>query len=151
MPNYTNDDDMAYDLKRHRYTLTKQALLDLKGVDLEALFSENPDRDIPAFLDRVSQSVYSYVLGLARDAELTQYMLSLPHFREGIRDALAEQAFDIAINRTDPGAFFAGTGVNELVTPIVRAMLLDSGVAFRGKYAQQSYPTNWMEKKGVDW
>jgi hypothetical protein len=149
--NFTNDKYMTYDIEKHQYILTPQALLDLKGVDLSAIFNEDQDVQTQAFLLRVSQAVYGYALGLAQDPMLTQYMLSLPSFRTDLRDALAEQAFDIALNRTDPGAFFSGQGINELVTPIVRSMMLNSGIAFRGTYARNSYPADWMDSKGTAW
>jgi hypothetical protein len=151
MPNYTNDSNMTYDLSTHRYTLTKEAVLNDKGIDLDAIFGDNPDVDVPAFLKRVSLEVYSALLSGVKSKDKTLYVLSLSSHRNDILEVLEEHAFDLMTARTDPGAFFSNYSSLHQLSQLAFRMASDSGIYFRGEWSQEEVPFGFMTTKGIDW
>jgi hypothetical protein len=147
MANYTDDETAIYDISRHHYTLTKAALED-KGLTVDGAFSD-PDRDIPAFLRRVSAEGYSALTLGVQNQDATLYWLSLSENRSAMIDYLAEVGYEMMTYRTEQAA--DPSGKSETVALFARRLAMASGLYFRGTLDQTLVPYDFMDKKGVDW
>ena len=154
MANYTDSGNMIYDLNKHRYILTPDAIQEVYGINLaDALDSDSdispetlPDR----FLERASKILYNYMYSWAEDKSATEYFLSLPRNREAIEEAQLEYVYSLLMNNTDPSIFFTGNALHAIeVPPNVQTILLNNGLIFRGRF--YNLPQHYEELRGVDY
>jgi hypothetical protein len=97
-----NDNDLTYDFNTHRYTLTKQYMLN-NGMNLDELLESTGDANkntLPArFLRRVSDLVYEHIYSFNHDMLAVEYELAKnPQVREKIKRVLLEQAMYMISN-----------------------------------------------------
>lgn len=149
MANYVNDDYMTYDLASHRYILTEKALMDDKGIDIRAQFSQQPDVDVPAFLKRVSLIVYTWLYRGAKNVYESEYALSLPQFRDVLKEGLEEQAMAMLTSRTDPTLFFSDKVSVHDVSPLAEGILYP--VHWRGEWGEKFIPQGFYKTRGEDY
>jgi hypothetical protein len=149
--NYLNDDYMQYDLASHKYVITEKALMEDKGLDIRAQFVNQPDVDVPAFLKRVTMVVYGWLYRGVQNKDESEYALSLPRFRDAIKEALEEQANAMLTSRTDPTLFFSDKASLHPVSPMVEAMTQESGIYFRGKWSEKIIPQGFYKTRGEDY
>ena len=145
---------MYYDLNKHRYILTPEALNDDYGIDLAATLrtsgDSNPDTLPERFLKRVSLIVYNYIYSWAQDKDASEYVFSDPEYRETIKEAMEELAYAWLTSNSDPSVFFTeDIYTNIKVNPAVHTILVDNGLLFRGKYI--NLPKDWIDTKGEEY
>lgn len=154
MANYTDSGNMIYDLNKHRYILTPEAIQEVYGINLvDALDSDSdaspetlPDR----FLERASKILYNYMYSWAEDKAATEYFLSLPRNREAIEEVQLEYVYSLLMNNTDPSIFFTGNALNAIeVPPNVQTILLNNGLIFRGRF--YNLPQDYQKGRGVEY
>lgn len=147
MPNYINDEYMTYDLDTHRYIMSVDGFEKITGEAMTAdhgLDYEQAQR----LLNRVSTVIYNYIYTWAQDKERTMYEISLPKYRDGIKEAIAEMGIAILANKTDPTLYFKGRKFTEVVSPGVRMILLNNNILFRGKL---KYIADYDKGKGTEY
>lgn len=141
MTNFFDDQYMYYDLANHKYYLTVDGYEQLSGEALTAdhgLDYQQADR----MLKRVTMIVYNYIYTWAQDRDRTEYEISLPQYRDTIRDALVEMMTGILANKTDMTLFFNARTFkfSDTVTPGVKMILKNGGVLTRAKlYFVENY------------
>lgn len=154
MKNYSNTNRMFYNINKHRYILTPDAIEQTYGIQLlDVLDSDgdiSPDTLPERFLDRASKMLYTYMYSWAEDHDKTEYVLSLPKNRDGIEEAMEEYVYSLLMNNTDPSVYFTGNSLNAVeVPPNVQTILLNNGLIFRGTYC--NLPEGWHDTRGVDY
>ena len=86
-----SDEYMTYDLKTHRYILTKKDLLENFNENLQAKFKD--EKDIQPFLRQVSTEIYSYIHKHNTNTKMQDYILAKTEIgREIIKEAMEQQA-----------------------------------------------------------
>lgn len=135
--NYINDEFMRYDLNHHKYFLTVDGYEQLSG---EALMADHglDYQQSERMLKRVTQIVYQFIYSWAQNPSRTEYEISLPQYRDGIRDALVEMMTGLLANKTDVSLFFSNENAQkfrstDIVTPGVKLILMNSGILTRCK------------------
>lgn len=134
MKNYFDDQYMYYDINQHKYFLTVDGYEQLSG---EAISTEHglDYQQADRMLKRVTQIVYNFIYTWAKDKDRTEYEISLPQYRDTIRDALVEMMTGILANKTDITLFFTNRTFKftDTVTPAVKTILKNGGVLTRAK------------------
>lgn len=149
MPNFQDDFYMTYDLATHKYYLTFDGYEELSGEALTAdhgLEYEQASR----LLKRVTNIVYQFIYSWAKSVSRTEYEISLPKYRDYIRDALAEMMTALLANKTDISLFFTSETrqkfqATDIVTPQVKLILMNSGILTR---AELPYIEGYEELRG---
>lgn len=154
MPNYKNSNKMKYNLSKHRYILTPEAMEQDYGIQLlDVLDSDgdiSPETLPDRFLDRLSLIFYNYLYSWAKDKNKTEYVLSLPRYREGIENGMKELCYAWLMNNTDPSVYFTGNSLKSIeVPPAVQTILLNEGLIFRGDF--YNMPNDYLNTKGEDY
>ena len=152
MVHYINDEYMTYDIKTHKYYLTVDGYEALSGEALTAdhgLEFQQADR----MLKRVSNIVYQFIYSWAKNASRTEYEISLPKYRDGIKDALVEMMTGLLANKTDVSLFFTTETAQkfrttDIVTPQVKLILMNTGILTR---AELPYIQDYDKNRGVDY
>ena len=146
--NYIDDEYMTYDLNNHRYTLTVDGYEKISGEALTADHGLSYEQ-ASNMLKRVSTIIYTYIYTWARDKDRTEYEISLPKYRDGLRDAMVEMMTAILANKTDPTLYFKNRKFTEVVSPGVRMIMYNNGLLFRGRWPliDKDYKT----KKGTEY
>ena len=152
MPNFRNDQHMVYDLVTHKYYLTIDGYEESSG---EALTSDHglEFQQADRMLKRVTNIVYQYIYTWAKNPYRTEYELSLPKYRDCIRDALVAMMTGLLANKTDVSLFFSPNGAQrfkftDTVTPEVKMILMNGGVLTRAElYRVEEFDKN----RGVDY
>lgn len=152
MTNFFDDQYMYYDLANHKYYLTVDGYEQLSGEALMAdhgLDYQQADR----MLKRVTMIIYNYIYTWARDRDRTEYEISLPKYRDSIRDALVEMMTALLANKTDMTLFFSPNGTqrfkfSDTITPGVKQILMNGGLLSRAKLY---FIEDYQKGKGVDY
>ena len=152
MPNFINDQHMTYDLAKHKYILTVDGYEELSGEALTAdhgLEYQQADR----MLKRVSNIVYQFIYSWAKSPSRTEYEISLPKYRDVIKDALVEMMTGLLANKTDISLFFSSEIAQkfrstDIVTPGVKLILMNGGILTR---AELPYIEDYDKNRGVDY
>lgn len=147
MANYINDSNMTYDLNAHRYTLTFEGFETLSGEKLEADHGLTRE-DAGRLLNRTTQIVYGYIYTWARNKERTEYEISLPKYRDTIKEALVEMMMGLLANKTDKTLYFGNLKPGNTVTPGVKQILRNGGLLFRGEW---EYIPGYFELRGKEY
>lgn len=97
-----SDNEMIYDLKKHRYILTVDYVRDVLGVDLNAEFNTNNTGNsvvvLTAFLDNASLEVYNYIYQ-HNDTRTLQYIIAKSESARAIvKEALSKQVIYTIFN-----------------------------------------------------
>jgi len=150
--NYVNDNLMYYDIRKHQYILTPDAIVERYGINLADILDSDgmvsPDRLPEMFLEEVSRSLYAYIYLWAKDRDKTMYVLSLPKYRDGIQACLEALTYAYLLSNTNPGLYFTGNSLNAIeVNPQVQTMLLQYKLIFRGEY--RGLPEDYKDKLGI--
>lgn len=145
---------MVYNLDKHRYILTQDAIAENYNFNLRDILDTDgtisPDAMPNNYLDRVSMILYMYIYSWAQDPDATEYVLSLPKYRDTIQSALLELTYGFIMNNTDPSIYFTGDTLKTIeVNPAVQTILMNGGVLFRGQYF--NLPYNYQDLKGVEY
>ena len=154
MPNYTQTEDMQYNLFKHRYILTVDGFARKYGIQLSDVLNTEGDIDpdtLPErFLDRVSMYVYQYIYIWSQNKDEKEYIISLQKYRQPIEDAMGELAYSWLLSNTDPSVFFH-EDPNKLIklVPTVHTILMTGDCLHRGKYIM--LPQDWQSTKGTDY
>lgn len=146
MPNFINDEYMSYEVDTHKYYLTVEGYEHYSGEALTADHGLDYEQSL-RMLKRVSNIVYQFVYSWSQDPSRTEYEISLPAYRDCIRDALVEMMTALLANKTDMGLYFTDKSV-ETVTPQVKLILMNGGVLTRCKLP---FIPDYDEKRGVDY
>lgn len=152
--NASSDDLMFYDLNSHRYVLTPEYMAERYGIQLNDVLDSSSDispETLPErFLDRVSNEVYAACYQWSSNPNETRYALSLPRYRDCIQNAMGEYAYTMLLSNRDPNAFFQNSIQRSIsLPPSVRAILLNGGALYRGRYSM--IPKDYMEGLGIDY
>ena len=150
--NYTDTQEMYYDINHHRYVLTPDAIVERYGIQLSDILDSDgmvsADRLPELFLERVSKELYSYIYLWSEDHDKTEYVLSLPKYRDGIQDAMEEFTYTLLMSNTDPSVYFSGNSLKAVeVPPSVQTLLLQHKIIFRGRY--YGLEPDFMKDRGV--
>jgi len=151
MPNFVNDSYMNYDLNAHRYILTVDGYEELSG---EAIADHGLEfQQANRMLKRVSNIVYQFIYSWAKSPSRTEYEISLPKYRDVIKDALVEMMTGLLANKTDVSLFFSGETSQkfrstDIVTPGVKLILMNGGILTR---AELPYIKDFDKNRGVDY
>ena len=145
---------MIYDLNKHRYILTPLAVSSDLGINLDSLFAEEEDRDtaVNVFLNRTSRELYSYIYKMnLRNKDKKEYVLSLPQYRESIKEALEEFIQSLIDNQTDVNLYFRDKNnrYDRNVTDALQMTLDASGLTYSGDY--WGIPIDYKDKRGIDY
>jgi len=151
---YINDEYMIYDLNKHRYILTPEALEKDYSINLAQTLdtddSSDPERVPELFLDRCSKIIYTYIYSWASERDKTEYIIANEKYRETIKDAMEEYVYSLLLNNKEPNLLFSGKTIADLeLPPSVQNILRTSGILFRGKYI--ILDQNWKEKRGIEY
>jgi len=152
--NYIDDEEMYYDIKKHQYILTPAAMENNYSISLQDTLDTDGAVDPQAvpqmFLRRVSEAVYSYIYLFSTNKRVTEYRISLPEFREGIKEAMMELAYSVLLTNTDPSLQWSGNNNKPLVvTPSVKSILRRYNLLFRG--ITWDITEKELATKGVDY
>ena len=152
MPNFKDDNHMTYDINAHKYILSVDGYEELSGEALTAdhgLTFEQANR----MLRRVSNIVYQFIYSWAKSPSRTEYEISLPQYRDTIKEALVEMMTGLLANKTDVSLFFSGETSQkfrstDIVTPGVKLILMNGGILTR---AELPYIQDFDKNRGVDY
>lgn len=87
-----DDEYMVYDYRLHRYVLTDKAVLDILGENLNLLLVDAEPVTKNAFLKKVSNTLYEYILSSSQSPDYIEYIMAKDgSLREMIRDMLISQ------------------------------------------------------------
>ena len=108
-----NDSAMRYDMTNHRYVLEVDHVRNALNINLEDELEAGGSADranaARVFLDRVSRTIYDYILSATPTPRKREMDLALcPEYRAALRVAMEEQAVYILNN----GELGAWSGVN---------------------------------------
>lgn len=139
-----SDNEMIYDINKHRYILTEAGVTNGINVvlreELNIAHTANAAAEIRNFLEEVSDAVYEYVYSYCFDRAITEYMLAkVPEYREVIKSAMLKQAKYMYIN---------GNVANEAGVDFAKgfAMSLDD---LRGDRRISAYAKNELANSGL--
>lgn len=154
MKKYISDEYMEYDIDKHRYILTNEAMEEFYGIDLRAVLNAegdfNPDTLPYRFLDRVSKQVYNYIYSWAADKNQTEFVISDKSYRQDIQDAMLELAYSYLMENKDPNILFKESSLGTIVVPpVVQTILMNGGLLFRGQF--NGLPSDYLDSKGIDY
>ena len=98
-----NDEYLVYDYENHRYILTERAVLDKLNTNLVERLnvggSANKERAVNAFLDEISELVYSQIYDYSSQWEIQQYQIAkVPSARNVIMRAMLKQVDYVLLN-----------------------------------------------------
>lgn len=152
MPNFINDETMTYDVRTHKYTLTIDGYESLSGEALAADHGLDTTQST-RLLRRVTGIVYQFIYSWAKDTSRTEYEISLPQYRDALREALVEMMTALLANKTDISLFFTTETAQkfqttDIVTPGVKLILMNSGILTR---AELPFIQDYDIRKGVDY
>lgn len=152
MANFTNDENMKYDINLHRYVITDEAVASRYGISIldtvDSTSSTDTDQLSARLLSRVAMIIYTYIYRHAAVHDETEYVLSLPRYRQFIEDAELELCYAMLINNTDPSIFYGDVNI-DVLCPSSYAILASGGLLFRGRYV--FLPDKWYNSRGVDY
>ena len=148
---YSDDASMTYDLSSHEYTLTAEGLSKDRGVDLEKVFLDDKDTQIPAFLSMVSREGYEALLAGVRSVDKSLYYLSDPDLREAVKSYLEDIAFTLVTDRTNPGVFMSNSENTHLTSALAALASKNHRLHWRGGFDPQVVPAGFMKTKGEEW
>lgn len=154
MERFISDDYMYYNIRKHRYILTNEALVEEYGIDLYGVLNPegdaNPDTLPDRFLNRVSKEVYEYIYSWSSDRDATEYLISDEQYRSTIEEAMLELAYTFLMTNTDPNMLFKETSLGTIVVPpTVQTMLINNGLLFRGEIF--NLPPDYKKTRGMDY
>lgn len=154
MANYTNTEEMYYDLEKHRYILTEDDIVNKYGIQLTSILDSdsdsNPDTIGERFLNRTSLILYNYIYSWSSDKNATEFVISLPQYRDAIQEAMEELVYGWINNNTDPSIFFQQNPLECIkLVPSAHTILLNNGLLYRGKY--MNLPKDYLDTKGEDY
>ena len=151
MPNFINDNEMVYNVKTHRYTLTENFFNTYHNVNLKDILINNTDVDGDAvarqFLDRVSKNFYTFILSTVPSVKKAQYIFSKSEYREGIKECMLELGYAYIVNNYDPSVMWEHAD-KKMVPQSVETMALNYGLFNRHWLKLQH---GWDEGDGVEW
>jgi len=154
MANYTNDDYMVYDLTKHRYVLTTLAIEEELNTSLEEVLNSagsiSAELDPELFLKRVSKNLYTVIYGYntAGGTNKTEYVMSLPDYREAIYDAMLELAYYYLVSNVDPFLSTVDNDKNQLIPAGLKTSMYSTGLLYRGDYILEP---DYMDGRGEDY
>ena len=100
---------MTYDYRLHRYVLTDKAVLDILGENLNVMLVNSETVTKNAFLRKVTNTVYEYILSTSQSPDYIEYILAKDgHLRDMIQDMLISQVEYMLAN----GAVDSYSGIN---------------------------------------
>ena len=154
MTNYIDTEEMYYDITKHRYILTEDAIVNRYGLQLSLLLdgdSEvNPDTIGERFLQRASVVLYNYIYSWSSNKEDTEYVISFPKYRDAIQEAMEELVYGWINSNTDPNIFFQTNALECIkLVPSAHTILLNNGLLFRGTYT--NLPKDYQLGRGEDY
>ena len=104
-----DDEYMTYDYLLHRYVLTDKAVLDILGENLNVILVNAEPVTKTAFLKKVSNTVYEYILSASQSPDYIEYLMAKDgNLREMIRDMLISQVEYMLAN----GSVDSYSGIN---------------------------------------
>lgn len=157
MAYYVTDENgyFIYDIKKHRYILTKEGFLNYKNINLDEALnfdgSGNIDKMVDTVLDRVSDILYTYIYSYALDKSKTEFELV---FNQDLLDTLINGQAELLLgwlwNNKEPSYLFTNEPI-KFVTPYVDTLLKTVNILYRGEILSSKFPSDWKDTKGVDW
>ncbi len=148
--NYTNDDNMTYDLTKHRYILEDYSLENELGINLNSILTEAgediDDNDSLQWRNRLSRVFYTYLYSYSQSRPQSEYFLSLALNRSAIYEGMLMLAEAWVINRNDPGTVFGSTSY---MTQELIDFTRGTGIATRSLFNFNDL--DWADGRGVDY
>lgn len=160
---YKEDRHMKYDPNTHRYYITPEYFKETYGINLDdwkvVREDANPKTAAERFLKRLSMNLYTYILSFNRDSDYNIYLLAggNPDFREPLKEALGEYAYQIYLAGNDfsvvSGLSFDGKKLSkedmmkQMVASGVELILKDAGILWAGKYLEKD--NDYLERKAL--
>ena len=110
MAKYPYDDEyMTYDYRLHRYVLTDKAVLDILGENLNVMLVNSETTTKNAFLRKVTNTVYEYILSASQSPDYIEYILAKD---ENLRDMIQEMLISQVEYMLANGAVDSYSGIN---------------------------------------